>query len=238
MNPFKVGDKVKINMVNTCWHDIQGEVTRIDDEHCDVTVTLLPAMKSKCLCVHHSNLTLLKEQTPAGQFKVGDRVMFSLEGSEDQPATIDYVNVSGIYYGIKCDKGAKIPVVHFSRLKLIESSFIKQVIDGAKVQTADNFSLKDFEFCGYAIKSSTEWGDYTYLINKGGDALRVFSEEGRPVKRQFKFEIQPEKVVWHTIAVRDVTSDHLWNNTILSDDELNKAKHNWREYKILDTWYE
>lgn len=242
MSKFKVGDCVRVNFVNSIFHNNTGMITKIFESINSIDVDI----GRQIISVHGGNLEMVVNATPY-MFKVGDRVKVKLDLPQpkigtfkqvEENATIIEGTVSDIRYGIKTDDGVVWESVHVSRLKPLEEekSFIKQVIDGAKIHKDTPHGVKNFEFCGYLVKGMqhrTVGSKETYFaIDEHGNAQSTF-EYGKVAN--FKFDIQPEKEKVKIHCVAYTVMPGFWATTTLSDEELNKMKHGWYEYKILET---
>lgn len=128
-----------------------------------------------------------------------------------------------------------------------ESTFIESVIDGELVYNPVDGGNNNGKFIGYAIELDSE--------DENGSPIKVHTiidANGQSVANcdlthiylgwKIRFALQPEEVKktkMHSVAfVVANIPDHHWYAGIFSDTTLNAEKYKWKEYRILETWYE
>lgn len=169
-------------------------------------------------------------------FKVGDKVTCIMgdTGWKDlKGVVIEIISDSAVL--VELENRTKVGV-HISNLKLDAPSFINGSINGAKVHNPTNGGVTDFVFCGYAFKGQCGSGERIYVTDDDGNAKYYTNDFGECILK-FKFELQPEKTMMHSVAARDGLHGRKWITINISDDALALTKHNWAAYKILETWY-
>lgn len=166
-------------------------------------------------------------------FKVGDKVIVNPGLYEVKGVVTAIIGATAVWLALEDYRNI---ATHISNLKLCVS-FINESINGAKVHNPTDGGFTNFVFCGYAFKGQGNHGETIYITDDEGNA-KYYATDFGGCNLKLKFELQPEKTKMYSVAFRDGLHGRKWSVTNVSDEALNRTKHSWKEYKILDTWYE
>lgn len=122
-----------------------------------------------------------------------------------------------------------------------ENAFVEAMLAGEKIRGVNDGVAVDLTFAGYAILPAND--EYLYIVDKDGVGKLYshyparFSPIG-PFSSAPQFEVQPPTIKKHVVAYTAydaVLDEDCWFIKKMTDEELGKRKHEFDEYRILET---
>lgn len=121
-----------------------------------------------------------------------------------------------------------------------DNAFVEAMLRGDKIRGV-NGNAVDLTFAGYALLPSDD--EYLYVVDKSGVAKLYSQYPARfspiePFSSAPQFEVQPPTIKKHVVAYTekgDAEIDSGWHIRKMTDEELGRRKHEFDEYRILET---